>query len=318
MDMPGRNVGQDYNFSFNGKLDDKSNGWQTQDYGYRTYDYRLGRFYSEDPLITSYPFYTPYQFAGNTPIAAIDLEGMEPKEMITANGKLTRPMMALLKELFDYSEAGMEKTVWVKTDKVNPQNSSAMTIGPIVFYLKNVYPDNNHLDWFRLICHEHEHRNEIENTILGSVFWYIKYGIGWLEYRDYYKNRYEQNAYKNGSAWDGKDIANKVFSVYGEEINKILFDKSLNDDEKVNEMSIIGIKYKLSLAEIEYEKLEPKFPSYHDRGKEELYHFGTLISDYKKRIKALEMNRDFLKMYKNMNNGGKKTEPKKQQQTSMF
>ncbi|OJX57977.1 MAG: hypothetical protein BGO89_06145 [Candidatus Kapaibacterium thiocyanatum] len=32
---------------------------------------------SVDPLAGDYPWYTPYQFAGNTPIQAIDLDGLE-------------------------------------------------------------------------------------------------------------------------------------------------------------------------------------------------------------------------------------------------
>lgn len=35
-----------------------------QDYGMRIYDSRLGRFLSVDPLTQSYPWYTPYQYAG--------------------------------------------------------------------------------------------------------------------------------------------------------------------------------------------------------------------------------------------------------------
>ena len=34
---------------------------------------------SVDPLMHSYPWYTPYQFAGNSPIEFIDLDGLEPK-----------------------------------------------------------------------------------------------------------------------------------------------------------------------------------------------------------------------------------------------
>jgi len=41
------------------------------------YDSRVGRFLSIDPLQKKYPFYTPYQFAGNMPIAAVDQDGME-------------------------------------------------------------------------------------------------------------------------------------------------------------------------------------------------------------------------------------------------
>ena len=35
------------------------------------------RFLSVDPLFGSFPYYTPYQYAGNKPIAAIDLDGAE-------------------------------------------------------------------------------------------------------------------------------------------------------------------------------------------------------------------------------------------------
>ncbi len=37
-----------------------------------------GRFLSVDPIAASYPELTPYQFAGNMPIYAIDLDGLEP------------------------------------------------------------------------------------------------------------------------------------------------------------------------------------------------------------------------------------------------
>lgn len=44
------------------------------------------RFLSIDPLARQYPFYTPYQYAGNKPIACIDIDGMEemPNEIFNA------------------------------------------------------------------------------------------------------------------------------------------------------------------------------------------------------------------------------------------
>jgi hypothetical protein len=48
-----------------------------QDYGMRGYDARLGRFLSVDPITQQYPELTPYQFASNGPIDAIDLDGLE-------------------------------------------------------------------------------------------------------------------------------------------------------------------------------------------------------------------------------------------------
>jgi RHS repeat-associated protein len=81
MQMPGRKYsnGSSYRYGFNGKeMDNEVSGEGNQyDYGMRIYNPRLGRFLSVDPLFQSYPWYTPYQFAGNTPIQAIDLDGME-------------------------------------------------------------------------------------------------------------------------------------------------------------------------------------------------------------------------------------------------
>ena len=79
--MPGRKyqAGSVYRYGFNGKENDnevKGEGNQ-QDYGFRIYDSRLGKFLSVDPITKEYPELTPYQFASNTPIQAIDLDGLE-------------------------------------------------------------------------------------------------------------------------------------------------------------------------------------------------------------------------------------------------
>lgn len=81
MVMPGRSftAGTGYRYGFNGKENDnevKGNGNQ-QDYGMRVYDDRIARFFSVDPLQIKFPWYSPFQFAGNKPIWAIDLDGLE-------------------------------------------------------------------------------------------------------------------------------------------------------------------------------------------------------------------------------------------------
>ncbi|WCL81580.1 hypothetical protein PPO43_00520 [Saprospira sp. CCB-QB6] len=80
-EMPGRKFvsGEEYRFGFNGKEDDRDWGTQNiQDYGFRLYNPSIGKFLSVDPLAPDYPWYTPYQFAGNRPIECIDLDGLEP------------------------------------------------------------------------------------------------------------------------------------------------------------------------------------------------------------------------------------------------
>ncbi len=77
MSMPNRKYtgGGSYRYGFNGKETDSETG--IQDYGMRWYLPNIARFPSVDPLAKSYPWYTPYQFAGNTPILAVDLDGLE-------------------------------------------------------------------------------------------------------------------------------------------------------------------------------------------------------------------------------------------------
>ena len=85
--MAGRKYNQGtYRFGFNGTEEDSEWGSQMiQDYGFRIYNPTIGKFLSVDPLMNSYPYYTPYQFAGNEPIWAIDLDGLE-ELVVTING----------------------------------------------------------------------------------------------------------------------------------------------------------------------------------------------------------------------------------------
>ena len=73
-----------YRYGFNGKEkdDEVSGNGNSYDYGFRIYNPRLGRFLSVDPLTQSFPWYTPYQYAGNKPIWKIDLDGLEETDPI--------------------------------------------------------------------------------------------------------------------------------------------------------------------------------------------------------------------------------------------
>jgi|SRR5690606_28574142 len=77
----------DYRYGFQGQeMDNEVKGeGNSVNYKYRMHDPRVGRFFAVDPLFRSYPWYSPYQFSGNTPIMSIELEGMEPR---VSNGVL--------------------------------------------------------------------------------------------------------------------------------------------------------------------------------------------------------------------------------------
>lgn len=104
--MPGFNYNaKEYRFGFNGKEmdNDFSDGitGAVYDYGFRIYDARIARFLSIDPLTKDYPWYTPYQFAGNKPICAIDLDGLEEYYVIfnIETGKETKVDIKTHKEV---------------------------------------------------------------------------------------------------------------------------------------------------------------------------------------------------------------------------
>jgi RHS repeat-associated protein len=92
----------DYSFGFNGKELDKEGmggGASTYDYGFRIYNSALAKFLSVDPLSASYPWYTPYQFAGNKPVWAIDLDGLEEfirTDYIDSFGNLYRTVIQVV------------------------------------------------------------------------------------------------------------------------------------------------------------------------------------------------------------------------------
>jgi len=72
-------VADQYRFGFNGKEADPK--WMgvgvAIDYGFRVHDARVGRFLSVDPLRAQYPMLTTYQYASNSPVWMIDVDGLE-------------------------------------------------------------------------------------------------------------------------------------------------------------------------------------------------------------------------------------------------
>jgi len=74
-----QNLPGGYWYGFNGmESDDEIKGeGKTYNYTFRLYDSRIGRFLTIDLLAQNFSMLSPYQFAGNTPIQAIDLDGME-------------------------------------------------------------------------------------------------------------------------------------------------------------------------------------------------------------------------------------------------
>ncbi len=71
---------EDYRYGFQGQeKDDEVKGeGNSLNFNNRMHDPRVGRFFAIDPLYREFPYYSPYQFAGNNPIYALEFEGLEP------------------------------------------------------------------------------------------------------------------------------------------------------------------------------------------------------------------------------------------------
>jgi RHS repeat-associated protein len=78
--MSGRSFNSgDYRYGFgNQEVDNEIKGvGNSLNFKFRIYDPRLGKFLSVDPLTARFPMLTPYQYASNSPIASIDVDGAE-------------------------------------------------------------------------------------------------------------------------------------------------------------------------------------------------------------------------------------------------
>jgi RHS repeat-associated protein len=81
-----------YRYSFNGKEGDKEIG--TQDYGARIYNLSIGRFLSVDPISREFAELSTYQFASNSPLIGIDLDGLELQTTVEKQQAKNAPTLA--------------------------------------------------------------------------------------------------------------------------------------------------------------------------------------------------------------------------------
>jgi RHS repeat-associated protein len=249
-----------YRFGFNGKEDDKDINVGVQDYGMRIYSERLGRFLSVDPLSNKYPWYTPYQFAGNTPIQAIDLDGGEPKWMIDETGHLTKPMVTLLNSAFGFGK-NMFKIPWnaVHKESYGYFGQSLGTTNGLVYQRQfrwnarwmNLFEKDNPQEWVsmwvNLVVHEGKHMDDMSKY--GIPLFYITYGIttaiAELEYPDPKKGFYNENSFWEARAYSIETSPTLgLFNLEGGLAIKVL-KSDLDDNLKNSVLEYVGKAFKL-------------------------------------------------------------------------
>ncbi|MBK7010194.1 MAG: RHS repeat-associated core domain-containing protein [Saprospiraceae bacterium] len=90
-DRKGSYTTQDYRYGYNGKENDNEVKGESnqQDYGFRVYDPRVGRFLSVDPLKDQFSGWSPYNYTMNSPINMIDPDGRAPENIgVDRNGNV--------------------------------------------------------------------------------------------------------------------------------------------------------------------------------------------------------------------------------------
>jgi RHS repeat-associated protein len=109
----------EYRYGYNGKENDNEVKGESnqQDYGFRVYDPRVGRFLSVDPLTKDYPMLTPYQFASNRPIDGIDLDGLEWTMKINNENGKTELKVNVTFAKFDGLSSEIENEILLETNK---------------------------------------------------------------------------------------------------------------------------------------------------------------------------------------------------------
>ncbi len=129
--VPTRNYSNPvYRYGFNGKeMDNEISGsGNMYDYGFRIYNSRLGRFLSLDPLTGSFPSLTPYQFASNSPIRNVDLDGLEsiPWEKIwekvkTGKKEVVKTANEVIDDAASVSLIAVAKEIFTGVDKLTTE-----------------------------------------------------------------------------------------------------------------------------------------------------------------------------------------------------
>jgi len=266
-----------YPFTYQGQLFDRDLGWQY--YRYRNYDPMVARFWQVEPLIDEYPMWSGYMFSGNMVVFSIEMEGLEPKEIIQ-NGKLTRPMVGLVSGFTGLSEELIESSIWVYYKRAPLgilifQNAAieikAATFINVVFYgdaMKNTV-DLRGDDWWEhvvlTVFHEIEHvrQYDVDGTIPFLLNYFVfEGGINYIKFGGDFEKAYSNIGYEMLGKF-AEDNAKRYLSKYKEQIKKVLLSSEMSDDEKYKKLKAIGLRARI-------DKL------------------STELSDIRSRIKMLE------------------------------
>lgn len=128
--LEGRSFDVIYRYGFNGKEHDTSIYGQgnAYDYGFRTYDPRIGKFLSLDPLFAKYPNVSPFSAFLNNPMVVIDKDGQDNViYLVYLPGPENTITLAEAKEMINLANLNFE-SLGVKTRVVLATDTCGCTI----------------------------------------------------------------------------------------------------------------------------------------------------------------------------------------------
>lgn len=150
---------EQYRYGFNGQEGDGEIYGDKLNYAfqYRMYDARIGRLWSVDPLRNDYPWNSTYPFAENSPIAFLELEGLEKQ-----NSNIKKNIYVIIKSTEEINESYYNTSeIVMGTFKIIVANSIMEASEKIINYMGDNTIDNIIFD-----MHGSVYENDIKRGLL--------------------------------------------------------------------------------------------------------------------------------------------------------
>src|SRR6218665_8829 len=135
-------------YGFNGKRkDNRYRRIAKYNYGFRIYSPEDGVFLSVDPLTKSFAYYSPYQFAGNRPIWALDFDGLEDEWYMNVWGKVKYGTGKTVEKANHALENMVNSITVVGTGVIMPVINQGYIISQEGTHPGGPYNRSNKVDW---------------------------------------------------------------------------------------------------------------------------------------------------------------------------
>ena len=175
-----------------------------------------------------------------------NMQSNAPLSMVSANGALSLPMVAILNSGFDFSEESLKRSRWVPyttnwltriaafaSGIKQGSRVAAMVMGRYIIHNNNTSRSLN--AWFALVCHEQSHRSEV--GLHGGLWFYIKYLLQGLKYK-------YRDIPTEVTAYSLQEKALQLSYANNSEVLNILQSKELTDAEKCEMLVTIGKRFR--------------------------------------------------------------------------